>query len=57
MIDEEIIELDMVFAVCPQNMHSISKVITLLGKIRVIMAVVPKETPRQFTQCGEYVEG
>ena len=49
MIDEEIIEANMVFAVRPQNINSIPKVITLLSKLRVIVALAPKETLRQCT--------
>lgn len=44
-MDEEIIEANMTFAVRPQDVHSVPKVISLLGKMRVIVALPPKETP------------
>ena len=40
-LDEEIIETNMSFAVKPQNDYSIPKVISLLGKMRVIVALPP----------------
>lgn len=52
-VEEEIIEANMIFAVRPQNVQSVPKVISLLGKIRVIVALPPKETPRQCMQWGE----
>ncbi len=56
IIDQEIIETNMVFAVRPQNIHSIPKLIQLLRKMGLIIALVPKETPRQCTQCEEYLK-
>lgn len=53
-LDEEIIEANMIFAMKPQNVHSVPKVILLLGNMRVIVALPPKETPRQCAQCGEW---
>ena len=53
-IEEEIIEANMIFAVRPQNVQSVPKVISLLGKMRVIVALPLKETPRQCMQCGEW---
>lgn len=46
MIEEEIVEKNMIFAVCLQNIHFIPKVISLLGKICLIIALIPKETQR-----------
>ncbi len=39
---EEIIETNMIFAAKPHNVHEISKVILLLGKIQVILALPTK---------------
>lgn len=50
---EELIEANMNFAVRQQNIHSIPKVIPLLGRMRVVVALPPKKTPRQCSQCGE----
>lgn len=53
-IKEEIIEANMIFAVKPQNVQSVPKVISLLGKMRIIIALPLKETLRQCMQCGEW---
>ena len=50
-IKEEIIEANMIFAVRPQNVQSVPKVISLLGKMRVIIALPLKKTPKQCLQC------
>ena len=50
---EEVIEANMIFAVHQQNIRTIPKVIPLLGVMRVVVALTPKETPRQCSQCGE----
>lgn len=52
--EEEIVEGNMIFAVRPQNISSIPKVISILGKMRVIRALPPKETAQQCTGCGEW---
>lgn len=51
---EEVIEANMIFAVRQQKILTIPKVIPLLGRMRVIVALPPKETPRQCSQCGEW---
>ena len=51
---EEVIEANMIFAVRQQNICTIPKVIPLLGRMQVIVALPPKETPRQCSQCGEW---
>ncbi len=53
-IKEKIIEANMIFAVRPQNAQSVPKVISFLSKMSVIVALSPKETPRQCMQCGEW---
>ncbi len=50
---EEVIDTDMIFAVRQQNICTIPKVISLLGKMRVVVALLPKKTPRQSSRCGE----
>lgn len=50
---EDMIKANMIFAVRPQNIRTIPKVISLLGRISVIVALSPKETPRQCSQYGE----
>lgn len=35
----------MIFAVKPQNIYSVSKIILLLGKMQVIVALLSKITP------------
>ena len=52
--EEEVIEANMIFAVRQQNIRSVPKVISLLGKMRVIVALPPKQTPQQCLQCGEW---
>ena len=52
---EETIEANVIFAVRPQNIRQIPKVISLLGKMRVILALPPKETPKQYLKCGEWL--
>ena len=51
---EEIVEGNMIFAVRPQNINSIPKVISILGKMRVIKTLLPKETAQQCTRCREW---
>lgn len=51
---EDLIEANMIFAVRQQNIRTIPKVISLLGRMRVIVALPPRETPRQCSQCGEW---
>lgn len=51
---EEVIEANMIFAVRQQNICTIPKVIPLLGRMRVVVALPPKETPWQCSQCGEW---
>lgn len=45
-IEEEIIEVNMIFAVKSQNVQSILKVILLLGKMHVIIVLLLKKTLR-----------
>lgn len=40
----------MIFAVKPQNVQSIPKIISLLGKIHVIVAPPPKKIPSKYMQ-------
>ena len=51
---EEVIEASMIFAVRQQNIRTIPKVISLLGRMRVVVALPPKKTPRQCSQCGKW---
>lgn len=44
----------MIFAVCQQNIRTLPKVISLLGRMRVIVALPPKRTPRQCFLCWEW---
>lgn len=44
----------MIFAVRPGNIHTVSKVISLLGAMHVIVALSPRKTCVQCTQCGEW---
>ncbi len=53
-IKEEIIEANMIFEVRPQNVQSVPKVISLLGKMRVIVALPLKNTPRKCMKFGEW---
>lgn len=53
--EEEMIEANMIFAVRQQNIRFVPKVISLLGKMRVIVALPPKQTPQQCLQCGEWI--
>ncbi len=48
---EEVIEANMIFTVRQQNIRTIPKVIPLLGGMRVVVALSPKKTPRQCSQC------
>lgn len=48
------IKANMIFAVRPQNIRTIPKVISLLGRMSVIVALSPKETPWQCSQYGEW---
>ena len=50
---KEVLEANMIFAVRQQNIRTIPKVILLLGRMWVVVALPPKETPRQCSQCGE----
>ncbi len=43
---EEVIEANMIFAVRQRNIHTIPKVISLLDRMQVVVALPPKETPR-----------
>lgn len=53
-IAEELVEVNIIFAVRPSNIHTVPKVIPLLGAMHVIVALPPKETPVQCTHCGEW---
>ena len=46
-IKEEIIKPNMMFAITPQNVLSVPKVISLLGKMGVMIALLPKENSGQ----------
>lgn len=48
------VEGNMIFAVRPQNIRSMLKVISILGYMRIIWALPPKETAQQCTRCGEW---
>ena len=54
MMEEELVEASMIFAVRPGNIHTVSKVISLLGAMHVIVALSPRKTCVQCTQCGEW---
>lgn len=43
-IEKEIIEANIIFAVKPQNVQSVPKIISLLGKSHIIVALPPKKT-------------
>ena len=51
---EEVIEANMILAVRQRNIHTIPKVISLLDRMQVVVALPPKETTRQCSQCEEW---
>lgn len=51
---KEVIEANIIFAVKLQNPQSVPKIILLLDKIRVIVALQLKKTPRQYMQYEEW---
>lgn len=53
-IEEEIIEANMIFTFQPENVQSVPEVISLLGKISVIIALPPKEILIQYMQCRKW---
>ena len=52
--EDELVEASMIFAVRPVNIHSIPKVISLLGAMHVVIALPAKESPVQCVKCGEW---
>lgn len=47
--EEDLVEASMIFAVRPSNIQRIPKVISLLGEMYVIVALLARETPIQCT--------
>lgn len=52
--EKELVEASMTFAVRPSNIRRIPKVISLLGEMHIIVALLARETPIQCTQCGKW---
>lgn len=54
-VDEnELAEASMIFAIRPGNIHSIPKVISLLGAMHIVTALPAKETPMQCANCRKW---
>ncbi len=51
--EENLMEASMIFAFRLSNIQRIPKVIFLLGKMHVIVALPAQETPIQCTKCGK----
>ncbi len=52
--EEQLVEANMIFAVCPSNIRIMPKVISLLGAMHVIVALPPKKNPLQCVRCCEW---
>lgn len=48
------IEASMVFAVCPVNIYSILKVISLLGAMHLVITLPAKKSPVQYVMCDKW---
>ena len=53
---EETMEANLMFAVRPQNIHPTPKAISILRKMRAVVALPPKKSAPQCLQCDKWIQ-